>query len=152
MQTGNHPERARQKHAFSPRQSVYAFFFGSITKHETVLHELALDRFDRSAHSLVGKRQKTPERHHEQARVESIRSVILGKGFLVRAESARANFGMDLITNLPPPADTFCGGASAFLHQFNSPIESNPRHHFRMGKMFGTAAHLPNSLVRLVPI
>ena len=116
------------------------------------MHQLAFDRFDRSAHSLVGKWQESRERHPEQARVESIRSVILGKGFLVRAESARANFGMNLIANLPPPTDMFRSRASASLHQFNSTIKSHPRHHFGMGEMFGAAAHFPNSLVRLVPI
>src|SRR5438132_13550978 len=91
MQTGDHPERARQKHTFSPRQSVHAFFFGFVAKHETVLHQLAFDRFNRPAYSLVGKRQKPGKRHHEQARVKSIRSVILSKGFLSRTESTRAN-------------------------------------------------------------
>src|SRR5438105_3256842 len=152
MQTGNHPERARQKHAFSARQSVHTFFFGPITKHETVLHELALDRFDRPAHSLIGKRQEPRKRHHEQTRIEGIRSVILRKGFLVWAISPRANFGMDFIANLPPPTDMFRRRTSAFLHQFNSAIESDPRHHFGMSEMFRAAAHFPNSLVRLIPI
>src|SRR2546421_6961700 len=130
MQTVDHPERARQKHTFSPGQSVHTFFFGSITKHETILHQLAFDRFDRSAYSIVAKRQESGERHHEQTRVESIRSVILSKGVLARAESARANFRMNLIANLLPPAGTVRGRASAILHQFNSTIESDPRHHF----------------------
>src|SRR6202011_4328430 len=140
------------KDSFPPRQSVYGFFFGPIAKHEAVLHELAFDRFDRPAHSLVGKWQEPGKRHHEQARVESIRSVILRKGLLVRTESARANFRMDLIANFLPPTDISCGRASAFLHQFNSTVEGHPRHHFGMGEMFRAAAHLPNSLVRLVPI
>ena len=31
-------------------------------------------------------------------------------------------------------------------------VESDPRHHFGMGEMFGATAHFPNSLVRFVPI
>ena len=152
MQTGGQPERARKKHSFPPGQSIHAFFFGSIAKHETVSHQFALDRFDRPAHSPVGKWQEPGKRHLEQARVERIRSVILRKSFFVRAESARANFGMDLIANLPPPADMFRGRASAFRHQFNSAIECHPGHHFGMGEMLRTPADLPNSLVRFVPI
>src|SRR5207249_9352431 len=113
---------------------------------------LTFNRFDRSTNSLIGKLKEPGERHQEQTRVESIRSVILRKSFFVRAESARANFAMDLIANLPPPTDMFRGRASASLHQFNSAIKSHPRHHFGMGEMFGAAAHFPNSLVRLVPI
>src|ERR1700736_2224474 len=144
MQTGNHPERARQKHTFPSWQSVHAFFLGPIANHETRLWQPAFDRFDRPPYSLVGKRQKTRERHHEQARIERVRSIVLRKSFLGLTESARANVRMDLIANLPPPADAICGPAAAFLHQFNCTVEGHPRHHFGMSEMFGTAAHFPN--------
>src|SRR5947207_9835980 len=151
MQTGCQPERARQKHPFSSGQPIHTFFFGSIAKHETVSHQLAFDRFNRPAHSLVGKWQESRAQHPEQARVESIRSVILGKGFLFPTESARANLRMDLIANLPPPID-ISSRTSALFHQFNRAIKSHPCHHFGMGEMFAAAAHFPNSLVRFVPI
>src|ERR1700716_3057671 len=152
MQTGSQPERARQKHAFSARQSVHAFFFRSITKHESVLPELALDRFDRPAYSLVRKWQESRERHHEQARIERIRSEVLRESFLGLTDPAHANFGMNLVASLPPPSDAIRGPAAAFFHQLNSAVEGHPRHHFGMGEMFGTAADLPDSFVRLAPI
>src|SRR5712671_4966045 len=122
MQTGSHPERARQKNTFPARQSIHAFFLGPITKHQTVLHQFALDRFDCSAHPFVRKRQKSSKRHLEQTRIKGIRTVVLSKSFLTRAESALANFRVDLIANLSPPAGTVRGHASAFLHQFNSAV------------------------------
>src|SRR5205807_3099869 len=116
MQTGGHPERARQKHTFSPRQSVHAFFFGSITKHQTVSHQFALDRFDSSANAFVRKRQESSKWHREQTRIKGIGTVVLSKSVLIPAESALANFGMNLIANLSPPPDPFVGRTSALLH------------------------------------
>src|SRR5438067_1136422 len=116
MKTGSHPERARQKHTFSPRQSVHAFFFGSITKHQTVSHQFALDRFDSSANAFVRKRQESSKRHREQTRIKGIGTVVLSKSVLIPAESALANLGMNLIASLSPPGDTFRSSASTFFH------------------------------------
>src|SRR3982750_1257552 len=132
MQTGSEPERARQKHSFRSWQPVPVFFFRTITKHKTVLHQLALDRFDRSAHSLVSERQESSKRQREQTGIERIRSVVLGKSLLVRAESARANLGMNLVANLPPSSDSVGGVASRFLHEFMGSVERVPRHPFGM--------------------
>ena len=152
MQTGDEPERARQKYSFSARQSIYVFLLRSITQYQTVLHQLPFNRLDRPAHSFVGERQESGKRHHQQTGVERIRSVILDKRLLLLTVSVRANLSMDLIANFSPTTNISVGRTPAFLYQFNSTIEGHPGHHFGMGEMFGTAAHLPDSLVRFIPI
>src|SRR5260370_1080322 len=56
MQTRSQPKRARQKNTFLARQTVNAFLGRPITQNQTVLHQLALNRNDRSANTLVRRR------------------------------------------------------------------------------------------------
>ena len=81
MPASDQPKRAWYENAFTPGQSVHAAFLRSITQDETIVHQLAFDRLNGVPNTFVCCRKKADERHREQARVQRIGTVILGKRF-----------------------------------------------------------------------
>src|SRR2546428_13358369 len=105
MQAIGQPEGTRQENAVTTWESIDAYFLRTITEHKTVLNQLAFNRFDCPAHTLVRDWQKADQRHHEKARIHGIGAVKLGEGFFRSAISAFANLGVDLITDVQPALD-----------------------------------------------
>src|SRR3954447_19541502 len=76
---------------------------------------------------------------------------MLGKRILGGIVTALADLSVDLIADFFPTLEMLTGRAIASLDKFDSAIECEPRHHFRMREMFAATAHFPDSFVRLVP-
>src|SRR5258707_1148563 len=63
-------------------------------------------------------------------------------------ERLLANIGMDLVAQLAPALGPV--GAEPF-GDLDRPVEGDPGHHLRMSEMLRRAAHLPDTLVGLIP-
>src|SRR2546423_15718300 len=115
MKARREPERAWQEHAFATGQTVDVVYLGAITQDKTFPHQFALDRFDRTHDALVLDREKSTERHHQQARVQFVRDIKLRKRFFLRGITALAHLAMKLVAELAPALHMCFGGATAFL-------------------------------------
>src|SRR5258707_2681348 len=63
-------------------------------------------------------------------------------------ERLLANIAMDLVAQLAPALGPV--GAEPF-GDLDRPVEGDPGHHLRMGEMLRRTAHLPDTLVGLIP-
>src|SRR3977135_1831703 len=123
MQGIGEPKRAWEKNAFPSRQSVHVFFV-AITKHESILHELAFDRFDRAADAFIACWQKTGAwQNHKHTGVERVGTVELGKRLLFLVVTAFANFEKNLVADLCPSFEIFVRRILAGFGQLDRAIK-----------------------------
>src|SRR5215208_7599654 len=110
---------------------------------------MPLDGGDGPAHAWVQWRKKPDRRQQQQAGIELLRSVRLDEAAQFAIESSLA----DLVVNRLPQRAPLVDLASqpAPLHRLDPAVEGHPRHDLGMGEMSGTAAYLPDALVRLIP-
>src|SRR5580704_1242432 len=142
------PEAAGQKSPFPWRQPIDPLA-GIVAQHEPVDDQALFDRLDRADHARVGGRQKAHERQQQKARIERLRAVGLDKTAELAIERLLADVGMDLVAQLAPALGP-AAGAEPF-GDLDRPVEGDPGHHLRMGEMLRWPAHLPDTLVRLIP-
>ena len=142
------PKAAGEKGALARTQTIRPAS-GVVPQHETVLHELALDRGDGATHSRVVRRQESDQRDKENARIERRRAVRLDERVLRRVKAMLANAGVDFAAR-PTPA---LNRAVQFelLDRSNRSIEGDPGHHLRVREIPPAAPHLPNSFVGIAP-
>src|SRR5947208_17140709 len=97
----------------------------AIAEDEAVLHQLALDRFDRASDAWVGRGQEADEREHEEGRVEFARPVRLRKRAELLVLAALADLLVDLV---PQPAPAVDGHLeSLLLYRPQRAIKGAPR-------------------------
>ncbi len=69
------------------------------------MHQVAFDCGNSATYARIIGRQKANQCHHQQAGVEFVGVVRLGKGADFLVEGPLADFGMNLVTVLPPAVD-----------------------------------------------
>ena len=112
--------------------------------------QLALYSLDRADDTLVIRRQEPHDREDEQAGVELTRAVRPNEAAAPGIGPSPADVVVDLGSELSPPVDRAL--APEALHGPNSPVDAHPGHDFTVGELSRTGAHLPNTLVWLVPL
>ena len=95
-------QKVQRKNAPSPggRPSIARrLLVVPVPEHEAVLHQLAPNRLERAAHPRIVGRQEPEERDRQQARVESLRVVVLDERAELLVVAALEHLRVDLVTN-----------------------------------------------------
>ena len=92
----NIPKATRQKSPFASRQSIDIGGFGCCRRKPFSIR-LSLNGLHRADNSWIIAWQEADERHEQQCRVLTIRSVVLNKRIAARIERGSANLGVDRV-------------------------------------------------------
>ncbi len=90
------------------------------------------------------------QRDHQQARIERFRPVVLREGVALRIESLLADLVVDLLAHPAPLIERALH--AELLDRPHRPIHGYPGHHPRVRELLAGPAHLPDSLVRVLPV
>ncbi len=145
-----HPERAGEERSLASGEAVdVRRFLRAVAEYETVFCELLLDLLDRRADPGISGRKEAEKRDHQQACIESVRSVVLGERPDLRVVALLEDLGVDRITHLSPLVDGSL--EPELLDRADRPVDSHPGHDLRMGEVPARATHLPDAVVGLLP-
>src|SRR5580704_5349028 len=143
------PEAARQKRAFTFRQTIAGIFDFVAQNKFPIDEELVLDSSKRSLDPWIACREKPDERDQQQAGIEPLGAVGLHKTVKIAIETALADLGMNFVGDLPPLLFRFV--ESSRRHFPRRAIERDPSHHLRVDKVLPPATHFPKTVVWLPP-
>ena len=120
------PERACEEGPFTGRKAVDRGMRG-IPGDESIPDQRLLDRAHGAENPRVGRRQKTYQRQHEQARVDLLRPVELHECAQSGIEAFATDRRVDPVSHRSPAV----GGAiqPELLDCFDGTIEGHPSHH-----------------------
>ena len=94
-------------------------------------------------------REEPDERDHQQAGVQFLGAVILGKGALGHIEPLVAHLVVDLLAYLSPLIDRAL--EVVLLGCLDGPVDGHPGHDFGVGEVTARTTHLPDAVVGLAP-
>src|SRR4029450_1972097 len=142
------PERAGEELSLVAGEPVVGVG-GRVARDEAVSAEVARDRLDSAGAPLVGSRKEPHERDGEDARVELLGSVVLGKGAPLAVVALLTDLAVDLVAGLLPAVQRRF--QTELLADSNRTVEHDPGHDLGVREVATRSAGLPDAVVGLTP-